>query len=699
MPAGVTIPAGAQVVTGGGSAPVKPDGTFSVGANTQGMHIVTLQDANGSVILFGNTMPDGTVTVDAQHTAAAMLYFGLGLWQAPQTSIKPLMTDLLSLPETTTLAQTISTRVAASITAVNDGDSQIMAAEAAAEDSIAPRGSGGTRGVGKIGTIRANPETVETLIQPPASSPQSGAAINADTSDQHSNKFQFVNDFRRPFVYYVYHTADVDSNGKTHPITPYKLVEGPIDVENPEGLSVLTTLKAMIGKPVPWNPTFGPNDDSLSLTTNMNQSVFRVVSVGPSWRLLSHGAPWSNAAYAASKNEWQRDLDELNFEAFTNDFALPLLVGIDISPLSSLTKDQLKSIDQIIEGDAPDVATLVKSGDFQAALKRFVAVAKDNPDLVDKIRNILKMPRLQPLLTALKWLYKVYGVIDRAMSFGDVAKSVNDLSNSNVTDEWEIKLVKTQIKLTPTTAAINPGGSQTFTAQVVGGGTGFRYQWDAGHYGTVDDGHGKTGDLVNTDQPTVTYVASKTAPTSGTDTVSLTVFDAIGNEVGTTSATLTFSKYPAPGTANVTVSSVDAAIADKYKPTSYTVPRVGSITYYDGSGGGTAFLLCNFEDNSGAHGASISIAVPGQFSTGQHISYGTGGNGVSTGAGVSYLNPPQNGITYQASFSMRDGGSFTIDSYDGKTLSFTATGHFIDVVEGDGKTGAEVRISGTVQVG
>jgi len=701
MPGGGPPPTGSLVLTGSNTSTVGLDGSFSGKSQTSGVHILSFTDAHGNLLMYGDSLADGTAAVDAKHTAATMLYLGLGLWQTPAADQQPIFTDLLRNPATTAFAITAAARLKADPNAIADRDAQLYAAETVAENTIAANGR--TAPIRRMAP-QSGVQSVDLLIQPPASSPQSGDTIEPDTDQQHANQLRVVNSFRRPIAYYIYHTDDVDANNAHHPIVPPKLIQGPVEIEGSEELSVVSTVRAVTGTGVPWLPRNGPFE-MIPLAADMKKSIYKVVTIGPNLLTIDFGVPWNDPAYASFKPGWQTQFEDLDFVVFVNNYMLPLLSSFDLSPVSAIPDSEVEQFRKFFEEHEPAVNAAILTCDMKSAEKAFVEDMADNTNLELQFTAFAASVLGQRIpgnswQLVIKGLSKAYLLIDGMLLRGDILKSTSDLAHSNISDGWDVTAAALAVQISPATAHLTPFfPSLDFKTTVANGANGLRYQWDAGALGTVDDHKGKSGDQINTDQAVVTFTANAPIPTSGTDVVSVTVFDEVGNEIGTVKAVITFEANPAPGQVYARVSSVDSSLSSLFKAHGFTGEQVGFLNWNPGPGQQSVGVT--YDEAHGAEGLSLSLVAPNGFASGQSYPYGGNASGILNSLTLTIASAI-NGQVHIGDFVTKGSTGFIkVTAFDGNNLSFSTQGHLL-LEQGEqganGTAGANVDINGTVKI-
>lgn len=131
-PASVT-PSTLKVVSGIDSKSVNSDGSFSLNLNKDNTQLVMASDSQDNPVLMAvvvNAQSGSTVSISTASTAEALIYFSPGVTQTNTTDSETVMSYIRSLPETTTLANLLSTKLASNpnILSSNPPDPEITTA-------------------------------------------------------------------------------------------------------------------------------------------------------------------------------------------------------------------------------------------------------------------------------------------------------------------------------------------------------------------------------------------------------------------------------------------------------------------------------------------------------------------------------------------------------------------------------------------
>ncbi len=135
------------------------------------------------------------------------------------------------------------------------------------------------------------------------------------------------------------------------------------------------------------------------------------------------------------------------------------------------------------------------------------------------------------------------------MVSGDIGSIYYQIENSNNYNVWDVRANAPTLIMVPASQTIGVVGQTVkFSVTVNGGATvsaasGSRsryYNWSCGTVGTVSDGKTTSDSIGGSLSQVVTYaVVSSTLPSSP-DTVTVTVFDPAGIEIGTVTGTVKF---------------------------------------------------------------------------------------------------------------------------------------------------------------
>lgn len=579
LPPGVSLPMAGLTLGGGlGSTVLPASGAFSVSELAGGgPATVLLSTPAGKLVLLGHVDSDDASfsEVSATSTAVELLFLSTGSTALPYAEWKQVYRLLHAAPETATLASVIAARMAVSPTAVGDQDPAITSALTAATASLVGTAAiGPSLGQGhgeKIVVGRRSPEaTASSVLSISVSSADPYGLTVAPTIDGKGVKL--TNTVRIHRHYYVYRTAYVPAAGALNDeptkLSTWKLVQDGFLPATTGVTGVISSLADYFGGKTAWAAQ--TKDVALALEpADAKVNVYQVFVVGAGASLVTPGAELLGQSDAFAAVHEGRN-DAIVLEAVKEIFWPILTKLFPANWNATLWSDPakygpaLKIFNQFLKEAAAagvNYAVQLEKGDLRPTMVDIFKALSSNKQIKEACFNLmvnlldpavgLSFAKVKPDATwvgsALAQLAASINLVDKILVATDVVSIGTEIAKSQDHNQWDVKAITPTVVLTPAAVTLTPDSSkQDFTAAVQGyasnGGTSsYLYQFDCGLKGTMDDHHGKTGNLFTTDQKTVTYSVPGTFPTTGSDKITVEVFDGSRASLGTTSAAITFA--------------------------------------------------------------------------------------------------------------------------------------------------------------
>lgn len=708
LPTGFSMaPTALKVEAGLGGTAIKSDGTFqlTVWSKAAGPTLAWLRSVD-KVVLIGFLDSD-TNTIDAESSAVALLYFSLGGFMTPPENKKTLLGLIKADPAVPALKATIARRVAANPTALADGDAEIGSALKTATDAIlAERPTRmATRAAAKA-TKPNRASGLDSLLQIDPSGLKSNLEVLQGTPAQ---SFIATNHARRWCKVFVYETGIQNSSGTKTTYPKVKQLLPSMPLSSTRALGVRTSIFGFFT----GNSTFTPvstDPFTLNLVDGSTQTYFDIVVLGSS-SLLTDPAFFSDPKYADEVERWHSELIALNLISWLGDVVFGML--LEIWGVRGLTQSQAAVDAAIANFRNVEIAgwsailTLAESGKFNEATTAFLAFSAQSAANAVRLRAALAplLPALgvkvgQDELAAgaqvcLKMFLQALSVADLVLGAVDLGAVLHDLAGSERGELWQATLVKQEVRLSPSSTTVNPGGSTTFSAVVPNsGGRTLRYKWSVVSQFAVltDTAGGQSGKSFESSSPTVTLA---TTPSDKSDITVICEVIAVAADntrtsLGTAQATATIHQDEDPpfGSIIVTLSNppggdldptlvrqLDPVRAQQVPPTlGATVPIIIEDTHELFAGGGAQNTQLFLSLNFGARIQTGTIAL--DFNGDQKLSMRlagptTGGASVrfiATGGSLQITSVGQSG--FPATATIRFKGSASMVAQDDPSLNF-----------------------------
>jgi len=563
LPAGAALAASdLTVTTGAGAAAVAEGGNFTVPVDGRGRSLAAVLDRSGRLVLLGyvDTAVASRARLDpparghasppqaigAKETAAALLYQALGGFTLPLDQQAHLLSWLAQSPEAATLASVIADRLAASATALADGDPQLLEALAQAHGSIVSAGQATAATVATAalapGSLAAQalgvPGDTLTLVNPVDA--QEGLRLGPNPAGE---GVILMNEFRRASYFYVYKTAVEYEDGSRYEISPPDVAVGATLQEATNGLNgvIGTPIDIWNGK-VFWTPVQSA-PVVLGLDPGTEKTFYEVVAVGPSFDLTSP-AFFSDSQFANFTPAWEYRIRSLTLTAFVKDLFLPVVFSwvLDSSKLNQILKVENAelisgTIASLLVKTVPDLQAQIQKGEWREAMLTVVKELSGSDELraalIEALRLGIKDVAVLDVLhdpdALLKGLSKanaIVAVLDKLMTAGDVGAVVKDIGSSRRGNLWDVTVLKPRVHLDPAEAEVKPGRRVELTARPPNGVQGtFAYRWTlSGTNGHLEDENGHSGSDFESSLATVAYVAKADLADGQEDTVTVSVY-------------------------------------------------------------------------------------------------------------------------------------------------------------------------------
>jgi hypothetical protein len=607
----VVLPAGFQlqmsqlaVSTESGQIAVSAKGTFSVPVSSTGPRLVQLVDTvNNKIVLLGyvdsassgSAYAGGHGQISAATTATALLFMGLDGPELPTGSWDDFQTSIAGSTQVAQVASVVSTSVIANPTAISDGDTAIENAVNAVQNSAVSGASIVARRSPSIAVNRVvvfQPGTrggsTDTLVNVTPGTPESGMIVEPNPA---GNGIVFVNNYRRRAVAYVYEVAKGQTVSTTQPLSaPIEFASGEA-IEPEEALdgAVVSVVNGLQGKFAFLPVTTGP----INLTSDQGApvTVYDVVVVGPGstnnmGSIAQAVWPAGQSEQAALVAEWTKSLPLTTAKSVAEDIVLPLFFHMLLSHQQAEVFRTNEALDagteQLMESLA-DVSNAVEAGNLKLASTNFINDILKSTGTQEAFVNLIETnivnsggisaENLEKTLERLESAATVLEIINTSFVAVDLSRLFADAIASNIAETWTATVLPAKVALSPSQGIVNATNNiSTFTASVQGATdlSQYEFRWStSGTMGSLEEPNGSVAMPAGlTSFSSAAYLANLKELKSGeTDTVTVTVYDSGGSEVGTATSTVIDQEgqenvtpqlqmginFPSPGPGNGTV--------------------------------------------------------------------------------------------------------------------------------------------------
>ena len=554
LPAGSTVDASTlAVATGAGTANVGANGAFNAPVNGDGQSLVAVLDPAGKLVFLGYVDPAGEAAIGPKESAVALLFQALGAFTLPAEEQVSLRSLIAGSAEAEELATVIASRVAENLTALADGDPELLEALAQAHASLLEDSpqvpsvqtarlrsaavARSTAATTEISTANI-PGTTLTLVNP--TNPQEGLQLGPYPEGE---GLILMNTYRRASYYYAYKVATEDEEGNRYDLQPPLPVMGATAMQATNQLNgVFGTVLDIINNKVFWTQVESKPFE-LSLDSGTAKTFYQVVAVGPSFDITSP-AFFSESQFELYGPEWERSILSLTVSAFVKDMLLPVIFswGVESEHINAALKVEnpefiSETIAALIFKALPEAKDQVLAGEWKEAMLTIVKELAGSDELRQAfitglqeyfqnaaVLDVFSDP--DALISSLTHANVVIEAIDKAMTAGDIGAVIKDIGSSRRGNLWDVTVVKPMVRLDPEAAEAEPLDRIALTAKPPSGVQGvFVYQWSvSGGNGHLEDANGHSGSAFESSSPNVSYVADPEVTDGATDTVTVSVY-------------------------------------------------------------------------------------------------------------------------------------------------------------------------------
>lgn len=547
----VSLPGGIDLtdlkISGAGTAKNLNAGNFSVNGFEQFPTLVSIiEPSSGKALLLGMLDPNSTThTINATNCAATLLFLALGGSQLFGDERQSFWTAVMADSGVAALAGVIEARLTVDKYALENQDSQIIAAlnAAATGSSTAPLKAKSSKSNSLVGRGRVE-DAVEIVFVHPQTAAHANGLFGATFNNQ---GFGLGSSVRRETFVHLYINERRFSDGT---------VGGPVEVDQ------ITPFR------------IGPNADAekrpIGLYEDDSLDYYDLVCLTPVFD-CPESSVFTTPRYEGQKATWRAELKDMYQLAMIGLVCKALLEAVGMSGVT-LDREVLKQVVTNLQGLGGDTAGLVlqardgtglsagvsafaslaRTGD-QMALDYLAAIAPlvqtSNPVLYyDLSHRTYKTEELSAFRAKLR-LIAYTGAMALSLQLG---VEYRDLTTGTNGELCRLVVSRDDIMLSPSGGTYTPGQNIPFHVAVAFTGT-FTYKWELHGIAnaSLDDGHGNVGASFESDRADVTFKPQSNAV--GTANVSVEVIRHIDG--GTESAGTKSTILPKVGTMALGVNS------------------------------------------------------------------------------------------------------------------------------------------------
>lgn len=537
-----------RVMSAVGATGLGADGGFALGVGTDGLNLVALVGPDDTPTLLGFLgTRDEEGELSARSTAAAFLYMALG-GQFQEAWLQELMfAALTSEPEVDTLAEDLSVVLADDPGALAAGSDAFVDAVMAARDRIAMRSAAVSAAGGRsaaaplaVSWLRAQADKNYVVIM----DPHEEAGLEALLADSGTGIYA-KNSKRRPARFLLYQTGVKVGEGPAVEIGP-TTVDPTLAVPPSNSLEFAASLRAVVSGDVvnaPLAPSYSEPVD-LPLVPGTTRTYYTVVGLAPS---LNPELPsvFTDPRFFGYREEWDRVLLELDFEAFWSNVLLPVIVNVGLGmAISKVDYEAVRATALKVMGLslpilAPIGVEYPMSGDRARALTAMLEEAARGKDaevywsLVEHARNALDAAAQPPapgfdprsFAKALSSAGGILRVVTAVLESADLLAVVADMADNPEGASWEVVRTEVSAKLAPQEGQVSRAEPSVDLNVIVDApldGGSYVYRWStSGDYGYLYDYLGQEGKSIDTTRAQVLYMTNQ--PTAITESLRDTV--------------------------------------------------------------------------------------------------------------------------------------------------------------------------------
>ncbi|MCA9564307.1 MAG: hypothetical protein KC561_12500, partial [Myxococcales bacterium] len=450
-----------RVQTAAEDSPLEAGGSFTVDAAIAGESLVFVLDGEDDIVLMGFVDPRVEGVIDADSTAAALLYLALHLYAMPPDVRVELFEEVRAHTASAVLGDAVATALASDPKALMGSGTELLSA---VEQAIASLMSASVvkSHVSDDGPIRP-PTGNNGLVTMSPTSAQSGVEVGPTTDGR---GLQVANRGRRAAWYYVYRTAVESSEGEVTDLDPPELIREGLLAPSDRSAASTSSLEQVLSGGVSYEASPLPDDIWVEVQEGQRRVMLEAVVAGAFLPGVSETPTWFDLGDSRHP-QWQARAELMTRVSFLRDLLFPTLAsfvfptdrsfqgGDDVEALNALA-------DMLIE-EVPAVGTALEAGEWSDALRSSLdAMGRDlnfRSDIASDLFGEVAPGYVTTAIFALgrmqssEFLITLHDIDSRAASIGVI---FSDLETANALERWEGEALRASVILTARRPTLDP---------------------------------------------------------------------------------------------------------------------------------------------------------------------------------------------------------------------------------------------------
>lgn len=521
-----------RVVGALGASSIASDGKFTLAEPDTGPALIGLYNRSDQLLLMGyaeagvggassakQTRTGVSGEISAKQTAVALLFEAVGGPLLPATMWKQALGIIAASPQADQVAGVIATQVAASPTALQDGNVDVSNAIATAAAALVPPvavpGVSRERAVQHVFSItRESGDFSKIVVNTP--SPQSGVSV---LPNPEGNGLIITNDYRRHLKYFIYRTGYLDDADARHDIAWEELTNGFLPATT-GATSTIGTLVDLVNGVVQYA---GNKTQPINLPMNpttAKRTFYTIVVVGGG-QDTSVPAILSNAP-TSLKNEWVEAANNMTMFLVVKEYMLPIVFTVipagRIAKILDVNQQSVNlAIDfvKIFTKGGVDLATPIAAHNYKGAVGKFITAIATNATMRSSLFQLLMNAGIismqgnaaELVASSAAKLLILLKVVDTFYTTVDIGIVTAQVMQCSTMTGWEAIANKPTVKINPQTANIRKDTPVSLSCQVADVTGNFAYHWStSGAYGHLEDDRGHSGKEFDSTMGTVRFV-------------------------------------------------------------------------------------------------------------------------------------------------------------------------------------------------